>query len=503
MSIVSSIYSQWERSGNKLESHKHLRIILSNLTGLFAITAAVMALMIVVCLVLNEAYAAPGFIVTLVLSGGLALVLKILFPHAEELELRHAMLVAAIAYLAVPAVSVFPFLMVEQMPLVDAVFESVSGWTCTGMTMISYPENSSHTIQLYRSIMEWIGGIGVILLMVTILIRPGTSTYLMYRSETRKDRIMPSIQSTLKMIWFLYLILTVAGVILLLFAGMPIWDSINHSMTAIGTGGFSIYSDGIAHYNSFPIEIVTMVLMIIGALPFIFIFKIIKDPKSVLNFDSEVKAYFFILFIGAVLVTAENFLHFGNLMGTFRHSVYLFVSCLTTGGLQTSNLTGWSYTSLLIMSIAAIIGGCAGSTTGGLKVARAMFLYTQFRLWLKRTLLPRNAIVTIKIGNKRLEDDVITKELSESALILFLYLIAILISVMILSHLVDPAKYDLCQIIFSVCSAQGNVGIQNDLINPAMSSIGKVLLMINMWLGRLEIIPVLLLLRALLKGFKV
>ncbi|WP_231844883.1 TrkH family potassium uptake protein [Methanocella arvoryzae] len=502
MSIVSSIYSQWERSENKLVSHKHLRIILSNLTGLFAVTAVIMAVMAVLCVLLNEAYAAPGFLVAMALSGGLAIVLKLLFPRAEDLELRHAMLVAAIAYLAVPAVSVFPFLMVEQMTVIDAFFESISGWTCTGMTMIQFPEHSSRSIQLYRSTMEWIGGIGVILLMVTILIRPGTSTYLMYKSETRKDRIMPSIQSTLKMIWFLYFLLTVGGVLLLIIAGMPVWDSINHSMVAIGTGGFSIYSDSIAHYNSFPIEIVTMALMIIGALPFIFIFKVIKNPETVFRMDSEVKAFFFILLLGAALVTAENYLHFGNLLGTFRHSVYLFVSCLTTCGLQTSNLTGWSYTSLLIMSIAAIIGGCAGSTTGGLKVARAMFLYTEFRLWLKRTLLPRNAIVTIKIGNKRLEDDVVTKELSEAALILFLYLITILISVMVLSHLVDP-KYDLCQIIFSICSAQGNVGIQNDLINPAMSSIGKVLLMINMWLGRLEIIPVLLLLRALLKGFKV
>jgi trk system potassium uptake protein TrkH len=192
----------------------------------------------------------------------------------------------------------------------------------------------------------------------------------------------------------------------------------------------------------------------------------------------------------------------GDFYTTFRHSIFLFVACLTSGGLQTSTLTGWSYTSLLIMSLAAIIGGCAGSTSGGLKVARAMFLVTEFRLWLKRTLLPRNAIVTLKIGNKRLTDDLLTKELSEAALISFLYLIAILVSVMALSHVVDP-KYDLSQIVFAICSAQGNVGIQNDLINQGMNSFGKILLMINMWLGRLEIIPVLLLLRALVKGFKV
>jgi trk system potassium uptake protein TrkH len=283
---------------------------------------------------------------------------------------------------------------------------------------------------------------------------------------------------------------------------MPLWDSINHSMVAIGTGGFSVWSDSIAHYNSFPIEIATMIVMIIGALPFVFIYKTVKDPKSLLNLDAEVKAYFFILVVGVILVTAENYYMMGNFIPTFRHSLYQFVSCLTTTGLQTTTLSDWSYSALLIMSIAAIIGGCAGSTSGGLKVARAMFMTTEFRLWLKRTLLPRNAIVTLKIGNKRLTDDLLTKELSEAALISFLYLIVILVSVMLLSHVVDP-KYDLSQIIFSVCSAQGNVGIQTDLINQGMNVIGKIVLMIDMWLGRLEIIPVTLLIRYMLKGFKI
>ncbi|WP_424356956.1 TrkH family potassium uptake protein [Methanocella sp. MCL-LM] len=483
-------------------SRRHISIILSNLTGLFAVTSILMAMMVVIAALLGEGYAVPGFSLAFIVSGALTIVLKIIFPRSEELELRHAMLVAAIAYLAVPAISVFPFLMIEHMTLIDACFESISGWTCTGMSMIPYPEHSSHSIQLFRSVTEWIGGIGVILLVVTILIRPGTSTYLMYQSEARKDKIKPSIRSTINMIWFLYFALTAGGVFLMMLAGMPLWDSINHSMTSIGTGGFSVYSDSIAHYDSFPIEIATMIVMILGGLPFVFIYKSVKSPKSLLNLDAEVKTYFLIIIVGVILVTVENYYHMGEFFTTFRHSIFLFTSCLTTTGLQTSNLSDWSYTSLLIMSLIAIIGGCAGSTSGGLKVSRAMFLATEIRLWMKRTLLPRNAIVTIKIGNKRIEDDVVTKELSEAALISLLYLIAILISIMVLSHFVDP-KYGLSQVVFAVCSAQGNVGIQNDLINPAMGSLGKILLMTNMWLGRLEIIPVVLLLRYLFKGFKV
>ena len=502
MSIESSLYLQRERQENRVVSYKNIRIILSNMAGLFAITSIVMAGMAVISLALGETYAAPGFLVAMLVSGVFTLLLKLVFPRAEELELRHAMIVAAIAYLLVPAVSAIPFMMIEHMTLIDSFFEAISGWSCTGLSMIPFPEHASHSIQLFRSITQWIGGIGVILLMVTILIRPGTSTYIMYQSEARKDKIKPSIRSTINMIWFLYLLLTAGGVFLMMLAGMPLWDSINHSMVSIGTGGFSVYSDSIARYDSFSIEIATMIVMIIGALPFVFIYKSVKSPKSLLNLDTEVKTYLFIILIGTVLVTVENYFHMGDFFTTFRHSIFLFISCLTTTGLQTSNLSDWSYTALLIMSLTGIIGGCAGSTSGGLKVSRAMFLATEIRLWMKRTLLPRNAIVTIKIGNKRLEDDVITKELSEAALISMLYLIVILVSVIVLSHFVDP-KYGLSQVIFSICSAQGNVGIQNDLINQGMNSIGKIVLMIDMWLGRLEIIPVVLLMRYLFKGFKV
>jgi len=129
-------------------------------------------------------------------------------------------------------------------------------------------------------------------------------------------------------------------------------------------------------------------------------------------------------------------------------------------------------------------------------------LIKEFELWMKRTLLPRNAIVTLKIGNKRLAEDIVRKELSEAALISFLYLVSILVSVAILSHLV-ASSYDLSTIIFSVCSAQGNVGLQTSICSPALHWIGKVMFIVNMWIGRLEIIPVTLLIRYMIKGFRI
>ncbi|HEY3274694.1 MAG TPA: potassium transporter TrkG, partial [Methanocella sp.] len=185
-----------------------------------------------------------------------------------------------------------------------------------------------------------------------------------------------------------------------------------------------------------------------------------------------------------------------------RVSAFHFVSGLTTTGFQTTDMSGWSHTAMLILSIGALIGGCAGSTSGGLKVSRVVFLFNEFQLWMKRTLLPRNAVVTLKIGNKRLPEDLVRKELSEATLISFLFLISVLVSVMILSHFV-ASSIDLSTIIFSVCSAQGNVGLQTSIITPSMHFVGKIVLIIDMWIGRLEIIPVALLIRYLIKGFKI
>jgi trk system potassium uptake protein TrkH len=295
--------------------------------------------------------------------------------------------------------------------------------------------------------MQWIGGIGVILLMVSILIRPGTSTYIMYQSEARKDRILPSIRSTIKTIWFLYFALTVFGVIMLVAVGMPLWDSINHCMVAIGTGGFSIYADSIAHYNSFPIELVLMFIMFYGALPFAFLYKTVKKPKSIVSIDPEVKAFAALIVLGTIVLAAELYLKHRGLFESFRLAAFQLVSGITTTGLQTSMMADWSPTALLILSIAMIIGGCAGSTAGGIKVARAIFLTSELELWMKRTLLPRNAIVTIKMGNKRLNEEIINKELAEAALISFLWIICILVSVMVLSHVVS-SDYDLSKVIW-------------------------------------------------------
>jgi trk system potassium uptake protein TrkH len=445
---------------------------------------------------------ADGFFYGAVVGIGIGLLLNSIFPKSVEPELRHAMVIAAIAYIIVPAISSIPFVVSGNLSPLDAFFESVSGWTSTGFSMMVSPEQVDPIILLWRSVTQWIAGLGVILLMVTILIRPGTSTYMLYQSEGRKDKLLPSIRSTLKVIWGLYLALTIAAVILLLIVGMPMWDSINTALVAISTGGFSIHSDSISGYKSIPIELVLLPIMIAGALPFSVMYRAIG--KGLLNLfrDAQVKVFLLIIALGALFLSAENYYFYHDITASLRYSVFQFISSITGTGLQSADISQWSQSALLLISIAMIIGGCAGSTASGIKVARAIFVWNEVKLWLARMLRSKNSIVAIKIGGKRVTEDIIDQEMAEASLISFLWIISILISIFVLSNIVG-SQYDLSYVIFDVCSAQGNVGISCGIINSGLPDVGKVLTIVNMWIGRLEIIPVMVLVRYAFKGFRI
>jgi trk system potassium uptake protein TrkH len=350
--------------------------------------------------------------------------------------------------------------------------------------------------------MQWIGGLGVIVLMATILIRPGTSTFMLYQSEARKDKIHPSIRSTLNTIWGLYVVLTIASLVLLLAVGLPMWDAANLAMSAIGTGGFSIYGASIAAYHSVWAELVIIPIMLVGALPFITIYRAVRKSPGNLIGDMQVRTICLLIAAGGAILTVENLYLYPDVLSSARYSFFQFTSAITSAGFQTTDVAAWSPSALLIISLAMTIGGCAGSTAGGIKIARAIFMGREARMWLRTTLLPPKSIATIKIGGKRVTEDIVDKELAEATLISVLWAAAVFVSVVILSHQVGSA-YDLSQVIFTVCASLGNAGINCGIVDPGLNYLSKVVLILDMWIGRLEIIPVMLLVRFLFKGFKI
>ncbi|MBU7042355.1 MAG: TrkH family potassium uptake protein [Theionarchaea archaeon] len=419
----------------------------------------------------------------------------------EETRLRHAMIVAALAWIIVPFYSTFPLIFMEGMPFLDALFESVSGWSGTGLTMVIREDQLSHTIQFWRSLMQWIGGVGVIVLMLSILARPGTGAYTLYRSEGRTEKIHPSVVSTVKTIWKIFFIYTVLGVVLLRVAGMPLWDSINHAMTGIATGGFSVVDKSIGTYNSPLIDYALLPIMIAGAVSFVIHYRMIRVNYKVFFTDPQNKAFFLISVISISYITIINLDTYTGAASSFRYSCFQLISALTCTGFQTADVYSWSEASKLVLAIAMVIGGAAGSTVGGIKLIRLILLYKGVVWKFKRVSLPPTSVLSYKLGSKTLAPTEANEEISEAALISFLWIVFLFLGIFVLLQTAPP-HFTLGDVIFEVASAQGNVGLSTGITGPWMGGISKIALIFNMWIGRLEIIPVLMLFRLFLKrGF--
>lgn len=451
-------------------------------------------------LIFKEGLGAVYLLITSGLAYGSSYLLT--FIHVrEEPRLRHAMIVAALAWVIIPLYSTVPFMAVEGMPFIDSMFESVSGWSGTGLTMVIREDQLSRTIQFWRSLIQWIGGVGVIVLMISILARPGTGAYTLYKSEGRTEKIHPSIISTVKTIWLIFLIYTIVGVILLRVCGMPLWDSINHSMTGIATGGFSVADNSIGTYNSPLIDYALLPLMTAGAVSFVVHYRMFRVKYKVFFTDPQNRAYFLISAAGILYITWVNLNSYIDIPASLRFSCFQFISALTCTGFQTADVHSWSEASKLVLSIAMVIGGAAGSTVGGIKLIRLILLYKGVVWKFRKVTLPPTTITLFKLGPKSLSPEEANEEVAEAALISFLWIIFLFLGIFILLQTV-PAEYTLGDVIFEVASAQGNVGLSTGITGPWMGSVGKVMLMFNMWIGRLEIIPVLMLIRLIVKrGF--
>ncbi|MDI6810993.1 MAG: TrkH family potassium uptake protein [archaeon] len=480
----------------------NLKTVLKDLGSILVILGLLMLVLMIVSYIFKEFDVLSVLFFTMFFTLCFGLLLRYSCRNAKEPELKHALITAASAWLVVPAISSLFFIFIEGMHPLDSFFEGMSGWTGTGLTMIAHPSSLTFTMQFWRSLMQWVGGIGVIVLMVSILARPGTGSFMMYKAETREEKIRPSVISTVRIIWWIYLLLTSIGIVLFYFAGMALWEAINHAMTAIGTGGFSVTENSMAFYRNPVIELAIIPMMILGAIPFLIHYRVLTGNLRAFLKDMQCRALFIILLLLLIPLLIENYVNsYGDMLSSLRFSSFQLISGLTCTGFQTYEVHLWSGTALGIVSIAMLIGGGAGSTAGGIKLIRAVLVWKGMSWSLTRSLLPKRAIKPFRFGDRLLNEDETNRIVSEANLIIILWLVFLFVGVVVLSHVVVPS-HTLGEIIFEVASAQGNVGLSVGITGAGMSYIGKVMLILNMWIGRLEIIPVLMLFRAFVKGLE-
>ncbi len=408
------------------------------------------------------------------------------YTSPEELDIRSAMVISALIWLTLAAFGAVPFVLAGVLSPVDAVYESMSGFTTTGHTMIVDFENLPASIFFWRSLMQWVGGAGIILLFIAILIHGvGGAAKRLYIAEGRTDRIEPSIIHTSRWIWKFYVVFTIIGIMLLFIAGMPLWDAINHSMTGIATGGFSIKDGGIAAYDCIAIETVISLTMICGAIGFVLHKKWINRNFRDFIHNPEIKLMAFSILILTILLTVE-------LGSNMRLASFNVISALTgTGFSNVKCMAEWSDLSKILLVIPMIMGGGYGSAAAGIKLIRCVIFLKSIGWLIKKYLLPQSAVVPLKVGGTVIKDD----EIMMVGLYILIYLFVMVIGTLILMMHGHP----MIDSLFEVASAQGNVGLSIGLVGPGMALSEKITMVIVMWMGRLEIFPVLLLLTNMIK----
>lgn len=333
-------------------------------------------------------------------------------------------------------------------------------------------EGTSKTILFWRSLTEWVGGMGVVVLFLAALIGFGKAARKMYVAEARTERIEPSIKQTVRSLWKIYVILTVAGIIGLCLAGMPMFEAVNHSMTGIATGGFTVRNTSFAGYGS-PVLAIAILIMMAGAISFAVHRRVMAGHWRELFRNVEVRLMLVLIILATFLLVWSVGL---------SNSLFQTTSALTGTGFSTASLAGWGDLQKGLLTVLMVVGGGYGSTSSAIKLIRIIIIGKAVHWMIKRSFLPDRAVVSTKIAGREYTE----REMMETAVYAFIYLVVLIAGAVVLMLLGNSIMNSL----FESASAQGNVGLSVGITSAAMPLAGKVSITAQMLIGRLEIIPV-------------
>ena len=414
----------------------------------------------------------------------------------RKLNLQQAFLLTTLSWLSIAVFGSIPFIFSDlNLSIVDSFFESMSGITTTGSTIIVNLESTPKSILIWRAILQWLGGIGVIVMAITILPLLNVGGMQLFKKDQVSDaseKILPKTREVTLVISIIYLVLTLTCGAAYWFVGMNLFDSIAHSMTTIATGGFSTHSDSIGYFQNPKIEIISIIFIILGSLPFIAYIKFFKGEKKIFLKDSQIRGLLNILIISILLMII--YLMFDNktydFLDNLRISTFNVVSILSGTGYVTSDFSSWGKFPLIFFLFLMFIGGCAGSTTCGIKIFRFQILGRFIISQIKKLVYP-HGIFPIKYNNEIISNTFIYSIITFVFLYFFIFFI--------LAALLSINGLDFVTSISGSASAISNVGPGlGDIIGPDgnfsdLPNFSKLSLSLGMLLGRLELFAVLVL----------
>lgn len=450
--------------------------VIAGFAGLITISGIILIVPIPLSLFYNEHYQLIFFLIPAIIFISIGLYLNKKHPIGEVISTKSAIIIASGGWLLVSAIGTIPYFSINMSPL-DAFFESVSGFTTTGMTLIDVIEKVPKSIVFWRSFTQWVGGIGIIFLF-TVFLKGGIGTWRLYAVEGR-EKFTPSIKESIRETMMIYLSLTIACAVILFLCGLDPFESVNHAMTTISTGGFSTRTDSIASFSGI-VKIAMMMFMIGGAIDFTLYYELRRFRFKKLLRDAELRFFLFTIFISCLITFI--FMISENKADWLLDGAFNIVSIITTSGFTSFDLAYFPDSVKALILILMMLGGCAGSTAGGMKLWRLIVLLGLLKRELHRLILPFSAILPVKIGERTLDDDYVIKV----GAFFFAYVLLVLSIFTLLSFAISDKFGALSLAISSI----GNVGPAFYPVS-ALDPYSKIVLIIGMWSGRLEIIPVL------------
>ena len=471
----------------------NIKLTLKTIGQVLLVESALMLIPLAVALLCGGGDA-MAILISLVITAAAGELLSLLKPRSDNLRAREGFAVVALGWILVSFFGCLPFRLHGCIPkLVDAYFETVSGFTTTGATLLTDVEVLPKGLLFWRSFSHWVGGMGVLVLSLALLPKMGARSIHLMRAEApgpAVDKLVPRVGNNAKILYYLYISLTAVMLVCLLLTGMNLYDALIHTFGAAGTGGFSNYNASVGAFDSPAAEIIIGVFMALFGVNFSIYYYILRRNWGAVKHNSELWTYLAIMLVSSVVIAANILPMYGhNFFTSLRYSFFQVSSIMTTTGYATADFDLWPQLSRTLLTALMLVGASAGSTGGGLKVVRMQLLVKSGIREIRHTVHPKS-VNTIKMDGRTVSDSVLNGVQS----FFFMYILVLIVSVLLISF----DGYDLETNLTAVLSALSNIGPGFNLVGPTrnfsiFSDFSTFVLSMDMLIGRLEIFPMLML----------
>ncbi|WP_028830218.1 TrkH family potassium uptake protein [Proteocatella sphenisci] len=473
----------------------NIKMIMYLISWILKIEAAFMIPPLLIAIAGKEREAFTGFLAAIIVTLIMSAIISFNKPQKYIFYAREGFVTVALSWILMSFFGCLPFYISGQIPgLINSFFETVSGFTTTGSSILTEIETLDRSILYWRSFTNWLGGMGVLVFLLAIIPLTkgkGHSLHLL-RAESPGpvvDKLVPKLQKSAKLLYGIYVTLTVVQMVLLMAGGMPGFDSVVASFSTAGTGGFAIKNASIAAYDNYYMQSVVTVFMVLFGINFNVFYLILAGEFSAAFRNEELKVYLGILFTAIAVITLNTRSFYNGWFDAFHHAAFQSASIMTTTGFATVNFDLWPELSRYILIMLMFVGACAGSTGGGIKISRIIILFKSLKIEIEKMMHP-NSVKVVKLNKKTITEPTIRGV----NVFMIAYTAIVVFSILIIS--VDNFSFETT--VTSVIACINNIGPGLDMVGPSgnfseFSDVSKLVLCMNMLLGRLEIFPLIML----------